>query len=752
MTGSDPAPEVEVWGGVECTINRVGDTWFDQSAWSGHDGRPDDLLRFRALGLRTLRYPVLWERIAPHGLQTADWRRSDEGLGTLRALGMRAIVGLLHHGSGPASTSLLDPQFPERLAEYARAVAERYPWVCDYTPVNEPLTTARFSGLYGHWYPHRRSDRDYVRALIHQLRGVVLSMRAIREVVPEARLIQTDDCGQTFGTPGTSAQCRHERDRRWLTWDFLTGRVDARHPLYPFLRRSGMTSADVEFFLEAACPPDVIGLNYYLTSDRFLDDALIEYPPSVHGGNGLTRYADVEAVRRRPAGIAGHEAHLLAAWRRYHRPVAITEVHLGCTREEQVRWLVEAWRAARRARARGADVRAITTWALLGSFNWDSLVTRDSGHYEPGAFDIRSPTPRPTAVARAVAGLVKGSPPRHAAFRGAPWWRRPERLVRPHAPDRSTRSACSSDGCRIHGPAVGSDASGLASVPPLLIVGGGTLGRTFIDVCGQRGLRAVVAQRRDVDSANPGAVDALIERIHPWAVVNAAGYTRVGAAEREPAACREANVVLPQSLARACRSSGVPLLMFSSHLVFDGEERRPYTEDDEPRPLSVYGTAKRDAERLVLEMMPSGALVVRAGAFFGGWSDSTYLARLLSALDAGRAFPAAVDTVVTPTYVPDLVHASLDLLVDGERGLWHLTNEGETTWFDFARRAAATVDLSAALVTPATAAEVWPGVTRPRFSALASVRARLMRSVDAALAAWAAENSGRAAERVDECA
>ena len=79
---------------------------------------------------------------------------------------MRPIVGLVHHGSGPAYTSLLDSGFPEKLARYAGAVARRYPWLTDFTPVNEPLTTARFSGLYGHWYPHGRCDRDYVRALL----------------------------------------------------------------------------------------------------------------------------------------------------------------------------------------------------------------------------------------------------------------------------------------------------------------------------------------------------------------------------------------------------------------------------------------------------------------------------------------------------------------------------------------------------------------------------------------------------------
>src|SRR3954466_10708012 len=336
-TGEPPPPG---GGGIECTVNRVGDCWFDQMAWSGHDRRVEDLDRIAALGVRALRYPVLWERLAPRRLGAIDWRWTDERLARLRDLGVRPIVGLLHHGSGPAYTSLLDPDFPEQLATFAMAVARRYPWVRDYTPVNEPLTTARFSGLYGHWYPHRCTDHDFVTALLNQLRGVALAMRAIREVNPRARLIQTEDCGLTYGCGATGAQVAFEGHRRWLTWDLLTGRIDDRHPLHAFLVRSGMTPADERFFLEQPCVPDVIGLNYYLTSDRFLDDRLDRYPASLHGGNGTLRYTDIEAVRVRQEGIAGDEAHLIDAWDRYRLPVAITEVPLGCTRDEQMRWLV----------------------------------------------------------------------------------------------------------------------------------------------------------------------------------------------------------------------------------------------------------------------------------------------------------------------------------------------------------------------------------------------------------------------------
>jgi len=197
---SNGTAPLEMWGGVECTVNRVGDRWFDQMAWSGHHARLDDLDRIAALGIRTVRYPVLWEHLAPRRLDDIDWRWTDQRLGRLRELGIRPIVGLLHHGSGPGYTSLLDPDFPDKLAAFAGAVSRRYPWVTDFTPVNEPLTTARFSALYGHWYPHQRNDRDFIRALLNQLHGVVLAMEAIREVIPHARLVQTEDCGCTFGT------------------------------------------------------------------------------------------------------------------------------------------------------------------------------------------------------------------------------------------------------------------------------------------------------------------------------------------------------------------------------------------------------------------------------------------------------------------------------------------------------------------------------------------------------------------------
>ncbi|WP_426954264.1 hypothetical protein [Muricoccus radiodurans] len=111
MKGTSVTPP-EMWGGIECTVTRIGDGYVDQTFLSGHEHRESDLHAFAGLGIRAIRYPVLWERVAPDGLAKADWRWTDKRLATIRNPGVRPIAGLLHHGSGPRETSLAEPDFP----------------------------------------------------------------------------------------------------------------------------------------------------------------------------------------------------------------------------------------------------------------------------------------------------------------------------------------------------------------------------------------------------------------------------------------------------------------------------------------------------------------------------------------------------------------------------------------------------------------------------------------------------------------
>lgn len=418
-------PDLEVWGGVEYTLNRVQDRYFDQMRLSGHDRRADDYARFAELGLQTLRAGFLWERHE----EDPSWRWTDERLHIMQQLGMQPIVGFLHHGAGPRHTSLIDRAFPRKLAAYAGEFASRYPWVESYTPINEPHTTARFSALYGVWYPHRMSRKDYLYALLNQLKATVLSMQAIRQVRPGARLIQTDDVGEISGTDELRSTCELLNLRQWLPYDLLCGHVDNYHPMFGYMRDAGIAEEDIYFFAEHPCPPSVVGINYYVTSDRFLDHRTHLYPENRGSAEG--DFADVEAVRVRSESIGGVEPLLITAWQRYQLPVAITEVHLGCTVEEQIRWLADCWDGAMLARSRGVDCIAITPWALLGSFYWNELVTRENGHYEPGAFDVRSGRPVPTELASVVAQIAAGLQPSHPALARPGWWRQQNRICFP---------------------------------------------------------------------------------------------------------------------------------------------------------------------------------------------------------------------------------------------------------------------------------------------------------------------------------
>lgn len=718
------SPPIELWGGIEATVNRVGDQYFNQLIWSGHVNRPDDCDRFADLGIQVLRYPVVWEMMQPDESCVIEWSLADQSLARLRSLGVKPILGLVHHGSGPVYAPVDSPRFAPGLASYARRVAERYPWVSAYTPVNEPLTTARFCGSYGLWYPHGRTHRTFARIVANECRATVLAMEEIRKVNPQAKLIQTDDLGKIYGTASLADEVAFQNHRRWLAWDLICGRVTNDHPLWDYLRRSGLSRADLKWFLENPCPPDVIGINHYPTSDRFLDERHELYGECALTDNGRRLYADVEAVRVRPESVGGFHERLMEAWDRYHLPLAITESHLGCTREEQIRWFGESWNAALQVRRNGADVVAVTAWSLLGSFNWDTLVTHDSGVYEPGVFDVRGSEPRPTAIASVLRAISAGESPTHPALEQPGWWRRPERLFETH------RALAGRGGQRRQ----------LRPSPDsrkLLVLGAtGTLGSAFVEACKVRGWPYLAFSRQDLDLTDPVAIEAKIQEIRPWTVINATGYVRVDDAECDESTCFEVNTLGAARLAEACERHGASLLCFSSDLVFDGKRHCAYVESNETSPLNAYGRSKAEMERRVLGALPS-ALIARTSAFFGPLDQWNFLTQTLRALHRGECLKVAEDVIVSPTYIPDLVSASFDLLIDGVTGIWHLANQGEVSWAELARMAAKECGVSEAGLENCSAAEVYRLAERPAYSVLGTERGRLMPSLEKAIADYA---------------
>ena len=708
---------LDIWGGIECSYNRVHDNYMDQLDLSGHYKREDDISRFAALGIKAMRYPVLWEKHAPETTTEIDWTYTERRLNELRRYDIKPIAGLVHHGSGPRYVSFYDESFAEGLADYASAVATRFPWLEYYTPVNEPLTTARFCGLYGHWFPHGMNDTSFLKILLSELKGTVLAMQAIRKVNPDAKLIQTEDLGKTHSTEELKYQASFENKRRWLSFDLLCGKVNAQHPLYKFIIKAGIPEADLLFFQEHHCPPDILGINHYVTSERYLDENKHKYPKHTWGGNGRHSYADVEVVRVSCTNASGPYVLLKEAYDRYQLPLAVTEVHLHCTREEQLRWFLDVWEAAKKLHEEGVDIKAVTAWALLGSFDWCSLLTKQVGIYEPGLFDVRNATaPRATALTKMVKSLATNREFIHPVLEEEGWWKRQ---------------------CRIQYFGRNEEKQQIHAMPkssqPILITGKtGTLGKAFTRICDLRGIQYHIFGRQDCNISHPEAIEQLILKYNPWAIINTAGFVKVDEAESDAENCFLVNTLAPQNIAGLCNKYGVKFVTFSSDLVFDGKKNDPYLESDTVSPLSIYGQSKARAEEAVLSTDPS-ALIIRTSAFFGPWDQYNFVTHALYSFKNNLPFTVANDVIISPTYVPDLVNTTLDLLLDEENGIWNLSNKGQLSWAMLASEVAERGGFKSSLVKSMPLSEMGWVAPRPYYSVLKTEKGLELPSLENAL-------------------
>lgn len=701
---------LELWGGFECTINRMNDDFIDQFHHTGHYTREEDIDLIAGLGIKTLRYPILWELHQPEINSNINWSWAKKQLTKIRSHDIEPIVGLIHHGSGPSFTNLLDDNFSTLLADYAKKVATQFPWINYYTPVNEPLTTARFSGLYGFWYPHISNDISFAKMLINQLKGVILSMAEIKKINPEAKLVQTEDLGKTYSTPLLQYQAKFENERRWLTYDLLSGKVRPGHKMWLYFSRLGIPEKSLQFFIDNAYPPDILGFNYYITSERYIDEKLEKYPAFSHGGNEVQNYADVEAVRVPHLISGGLKVLLSEAWERYHLPVAITEAQLNCTREEQMRWLKEIWEICLSLQDEGVKIKAVTAWSLFGAFGWNRLLTSKKLDYEPGAFDIRSGVPRPTALTSLIKELATSGSSDHPLLLQKGWWHKEAIIQR--------KQKLKSQG---------------ENKSTVLIIGKqGTLGKAFARICDERGIPYISTGREDVDITKEEQVEEIIRFYKPWAIINTAGFVKVDDAETENEKCFLNNTRGPELLALACKKYGIQFQTFSSDLVFDGSKEKPYLESDLVNPLNVYGKSKAEAERNVLNANPD-SMIVRTSSFFGPWDKYNFVHHVFQSLLSDQGIEAADNVYISPTYVPDLVNVCLDLLIDKEKGIWHLTNKGEISWAGLAYKVAEKNNLDAGLINKQPGDLMKWRAVRPNYSVLKSEKGILLPTLDNAL-------------------
>ncbi len=405
----------EIWASPEPTVARIdSEVVRDQLVETGHERRESDLDRLASLGICATRYPVLWEKVAPDRPEMRDWAWSTRRLERLRELGIEPIVTLLHHGSGPRYTSLVDPAFPALFARYAGSVARRFPWVKRWTPINEPLTTARFSTLYGVWYPNGNFDHvAFAHAVVYQALAIAQAMQAIRSVIPDAQLLLTEDL-QSFAAADReiAPYVRHKRERSFLSCELLMGRVVPGHELFHYLRDTGNVAASLlERLTHQPCSPDIMGFNYYPFSERILFS------------EGHGRHRNVALVEVDPSALDPRSL-LVKAWERLGLPLALSEVHVIGDEDERARWMLQRFADVQALRARTVDIRALNAWAAFGMIDWVSLLRSRHDRVEDGVFTCArgDEQPRATRVAEVIRSLARGHVPDMPATPG--WWER----------------------------------------------------------------------------------------------------------------------------------------------------------------------------------------------------------------------------------------------------------------------------------------------------------------------------------------
>ncbi len=358
----------------------------------------EDIDLAAAIGFDSIRYGIPWYRVEPEP-GTFDWRFTDRVVPYLLERGLEPIIDLVHYGTPLwLEYEFANDDYPQRVAAYAAAFADRYDGVRWYTPLNEPFVNAELCGFTGHWPPHLRGDEGFTTIAKQLARGIVLTQRALRDVRPDAICLHVEAIG--YGTTPEDAlrdRLVLDMERMHAVIELVRGGVEPESMLYRYLRDNGVTDLDFEWFRDSAVDIDVLGVNYYPFMSMW------------------RRWTDGERVRQEGAwgGGRGLAAVVRDYHERYRRPIFITECSYnenavpGSTfgvppypldRPEGHRralWLDEAVETIRALRAAGVPLMGFCWWPLYDLVNWEYRDgTGDVAEYlEPMGLYALRPTP-----------------------------------------------------------------------------------------------------------------------------------------------------------------------------------------------------------------------------------------------------------------------------------------------------------------------------------------------------------------------
>jgi beta-glucosidase/6-phospho-beta-glucosidase/beta-galactosidase len=327
----------------------------------------EDFHLVRELGIEFLRFGPPYYK-THLGCGKYDWAFSDLTFRKLKQLQITPIVDLCHFGVPDWIGNFQNRDFPRLFAEYAGALAARYPWLKFFTPINEIMIAARFSASFGWWNERLSSDRAFVNALHNLAKANVLAMHAILKVSPHAIFILSE--ASEFNhpiNPSAAATAYVYNQRRFISLDLTFGQP-VTFDIYEFLLDNGMTREEYHWFCENHRKQHcVMGTDYYETNEQL-----------VHDDESTT-----------PSGeIFGYYVIAHQYFDRYHLPVMHTETNLPDA-DRAPAWIRKEWANAHRLREDGVPMIGFTYYSLTDQVDWDTALVGDNGNVNPlGLYDL----------------------------------------------------------------------------------------------------------------------------------------------------------------------------------------------------------------------------------------------------------------------------------------------------------------------------------------------------------------------------